>query len=644
MQSEERGNAYLTDNDRKLSHFKQANLAFSAKLFTQAADLYELAMKEQPALSDHCRFNRNLALRKAEILSGLNANAQSTTFLRNGVSDSPIVERTPAFLDTKYSNGIIKSSLPVKHEELVTIIMPSYNNEEWISRAIHSALSQQEVRIELLVVDDGSTDGSVRVARKIAENVPNMRVISLLRNFGCYYARNIGVLSASGIYVTILDSDDIMSPDQIVLQMDALKANPSAVASRCRLRRWNSDYSHPLSDLKFGEATLLWRRDLVNSIGWYDSVRFGGDSEFRSRIQETLGRSAIISIPDELYFARTVDSSLTTNSKSHASSLVGDKLELKLSDSRKAYADAFATWHKKAKSAKINDDNKINIAFPMMSRPFQLWANEQNASPSLGHKRIGAIASFPPRRESLKVVIEAVLPQLDELILYLNNYNDVPEFAYHSKIRAILSKEAKGDLRDNGKFFDLPKGDDSYVFTFDDDLLYPKDYVAWMIHYIEMLGRSCIVGLHGVVFPESDFTSLKQRTVYGFSHEHIGHFVDLLGTGTTAWHSSTIKLSVDDFKTTGVCDLWFSAIAAKHKIPFFSIPRKKGWLQEVKRHEECLYQEALSQPENYFTVYHSFVEPVVNKGCCRKQMEVRFAREFDCDVLLAAGIELCRIE
>ena len=48
------------------------------------------------------------------------------------------------------------------------------------------------------------------VVRAIADGAPNLRVISLLRNFGCYYARNIGLLNAQGAFVTMIDSDDIM--------------------------------------------------------------------------------------------------------------------------------------------------------------------------------------------------------------------------------------------------------------------------------------------------------------------------------------------------------------------------------------------------------------------------------------------------
>lgn len=541
-------------------------------------------------------------------------------------------EAIPALLDLQYARGVIPNGTPIRHEDLVTIILPSYNNEEWIARAIHSALSQQGVRIELLVVDDGSTDGSVSVARRIAADHPNMRVMSLLRNFGCYYARNIGVLNARGSWITIIDSDDIMPPDRILRQMDALKANPAAVACLAQLRRWTVDFHQPLSDSRHGENTLLWRHDITEQIGLYDSVRYGGDTEFRTRLKSKYGSNSIVHINDELYFARTVATSLTQATGSQAYSINNDTLQLALSPARELYSVNFTDWRKSSPSQYIE--------FPQLSRPFDLGSPEQNASPSLDQKRVGAMASFPPRRESLEHCLETILPQLDELILYLNNYDSVPNFALHPKIRAVLSRDRKGDLRDNGKFYDLPQDDDTYIFTFDDDITYPSDYTSRMIHFIEMLGRDSVVGLHGVIFPDGEFERLQQRTVHHFREKRSGSFVDLLGTGTTAWHSSALKLNLDDFPTAGVADLWFAVATAKRGIPLFSVPRSKDWLTERQLFSESLYQEALSQPKAYFDVFNNALAPILQKGLVRRRTEAHLARGFDADTLNAAGIKL----
>ncbi|MBK5945382.1 hypothetical protein CCR83_02695 [Rhodobacter veldkampii DSM 11550] len=542
-------------------------------------------------------------------------------------------EVDPARLDLMYGQGILSKSEPIRHPELVSILMPSHNNEQWLTRAIHAALSQQGVEVEVILIDDGSTDGSVRLARQIAQTMPNLKVISLLRNFGCYYARNIGVMNSKGAFITILDSDDIMAPDRIARQLDALKVVPDAMACRCQQRRWTPDFAMPVSDLKHGENSLIWRREVIERIGWYDTVRYSGDGEFRMRLQRTYGLEAVVKIPDELYFTRTVDGSLTTNKHSRVFTYQDGKLTVTLSPQRKAYADNFSAWQKKNRY-------NLHIPFPQMSRQFKLGAEKQNASPSLKQRRVGAMASFPARRESLRAVLAKILPQLDELRLYLNDYDEIPDFAHDPKIRVTLGKDAEGDLRDNGKFHDLPIDDNSYIFTLDDDLKYPDDYVARMIHQIEMFGRACVVGVHGVIFPRDRFAQLDERKVFAFKKQFTGHFVDLLGTGTAAWHSSIFRPSLDEFATKGQCDLWFAAAAAKCGVPFFSIARGQDWLTEHIRHEKSLYREALTCPDDYFKTYNSSIAPVLQKGRLRRKMAAHLGRCYDKDTLAAAGIAM----
>lgn len=540
---------------------------------------------------------------------------------------------TPAELDVIFAKGVLANHDPILHKELVTILIPSHNNEKWLARAIHSALSQQGVQVEVILVDDGSTDGSVRVAQKIAQNHFNLKVISLLRNFGCYYARNIGLIHAKGQFITLLDSDDIRPPESIARQLAALKNIPGALACRGQQRRWTDCFSSPVSPLKHGENNLLWRREIIERIGFYDTVRYSGDSEFRFRFQRAYGIEALVKIPDEVYFTRTVSGSLTLNENSGVFKYSKEKLQASISAPRKIYADNFTEWQKKKKP-------NLRMSFPQFTRDFQLGSKDQNASLSLGQRRIGMMASFPTRRESLKATIDRILPQLDELRIYLNDYNEVPEFLNNSKIKVTLSKSAMGDLRDNGKFYNLPSDEGSYIFTLDDDLAYPKDYVAHLIHHVEMLGRSCVVGVHGVIFPIGSFSNLQQRSVFHFKDGHPGKFVDLLGTGTAAWHSSAFIPDLAEFSSKGVCDLWFSAAAAKRNIPMFSIPRTRNWLKEQALHKVTLFKEALKSPENYFKTYSESIAPVLNNGRLRKEMNLHLSRCYDSATLAAAGIEI----
>ncbi|PFG08984.1 glycosyltransferase [Marinobacter sp. LV10MA510-1] len=598
---------------------KWANSAFKKGEYLEAEELYKQAAERYGSRL----FETNLALCKKSL-------------------DKNSIEKKyePSRLDAAFSKSNIISSSPILHSELVSIIIPSYNNEKWIKKSIHAALSQIAVNIEIIVVDDASSDDSVKIARDVSEKFTNVRIISLLKNFGCYYARNIGVLHAKGHYISILDSDDIISPKKTLLQLSEIKKNNLAVGCLGRIRRWNNDYTKPLNEIKHGENSLLWKRSIIEEIGYYDTVRFGGDSEFRLRIQRQFGIESIVKLPDEIYYLRTVENSLTTSKESFAYQMQDGALQQKLSSSRIEYSENFSSWQKSNKPTPGQNKCSMHISFPLLSRPFSLGASAQNASPSLGQKRIGAMASFPSREGALKESVKSVIHQVDYLIIYLNNYLKTPDFLQHEKIKVIKSQDAAGDLRDNGKFFDLPKGEDAYVFTFDDDLIYPENYASKMIHYIELFGRSCVVGLHGVIFPEENFTRLKEREVFHFASKQIGTFVDLLGTGTTAWHSSALKPTIDCFNTKGVCDLWFSKHAAEKNIPLFSIPREKNWLKEYKQFEDSLWKEAYKEPQEYFRVYNDFIKSNLSSGKIRKNAERHLITCHSLIALEAAGIKL----
>jgi len=105
----------------------------------------------------------------------------------------------------------------------VNVIIPTFNREEILPRAIDSILAQTYENFDLTIVDDGSTDGTYEVVKKYLQHV-NVRYIRT-DNKGVSAARNIGVSLSSGDYVSFLDSDDLWHPDKLELQMNFLKQN-----------------------------------------------------------------------------------------------------------------------------------------------------------------------------------------------------------------------------------------------------------------------------------------------------------------------------------------------------------------------------------------------------------------------------------
>ena len=104
---------------------------------------------------------------------------------------------------------------------LVSILIPAYNAEEWISDTLRSAIAQTWERKEILVVDDGSKDRTLAIARKFESE--GVRVITQ-PNQGAAAARNKALSSCRGDYIQYLDADDLLAPAKIALQMEALES------------------------------------------------------------------------------------------------------------------------------------------------------------------------------------------------------------------------------------------------------------------------------------------------------------------------------------------------------------------------------------------------------------------------------------
>ena len=107
---------------------------------------------------------------------------------------------------------------------LVSILIPAYNAETWISDTLRSAIAQTWERKEIIVVDDGSTDQTLAVARKFESD--QVRVYTH-KNQGAAATRNKAYSLCKGDYIQFLDADDLMGPDKISKQMEALGDSPN---------------------------------------------------------------------------------------------------------------------------------------------------------------------------------------------------------------------------------------------------------------------------------------------------------------------------------------------------------------------------------------------------------------------------------
>jgi len=109
------------------------------------------------------------------------------------------------------------------NNELVSVIMPTYNLEKYIKRTLESALRQTYEKIEIVIVDDRSTDRTTYIIEELQKEYPQIVCYSQEKNMGAGAARNKALELAKGRYVAFLDGDDFWKPQKIELQLKLMK-------------------------------------------------------------------------------------------------------------------------------------------------------------------------------------------------------------------------------------------------------------------------------------------------------------------------------------------------------------------------------------------------------------------------------------
>lgn len=133
---------------------------------------------------------------------------------------------------------------PSEPEALVSVVIPSYNRGYCIERSIRSVLSQTYRNLEVIIVDDASTDNTEEVIKSI--NDKRIRYIKLEQNSGANHARNIGIQSSNGSYIAFNDSDDEWLPKKLEKQMKLMKFEEKRQGNKigviyCRMAKYEGD-------------------------------------------------------------------------------------------------------------------------------------------------------------------------------------------------------------------------------------------------------------------------------------------------------------------------------------------------------------------------------------------------------------------
>lgn len=221
----------------------------------------------------------------------------------------------------------------------VSVIVPCYNAEKTIEQTLYSVYRQSHRPTEVIVVDDGSTDSSAQVVKRVSKAMGDFLKVRLVlqQNRGVSVARNRGVSEATGELVSFLDADDLWLPGKLEAQVNALrqvKSGEAAVVTGVRRFAENKDVSRffhetlfdcPLcesrqlrvlkvlslnnGEMVVGANVLVSKSVFLRVGGWDETLTMAEDWDLLIRLSL---ESQVVSVPEPLVLYRKHESSVTS--------------------------------------------------------------------------------------------------------------------------------------------------------------------------------------------------------------------------------------------------------------------------------------------------------------------------------------------
>jgi glycosyltransferase involved in cell wall biosynthesis len=184
--------------------------------------------------------------------------------------------------------GDVKRKIEEKYtiaKGMVSVIIPNYNNEIFLKNVISKILGNTYNNIEIIIVDDCSTDSSVDIIKKFSSD--KIKLNKNTENNGTYYCRNKGVLMSKGEYILFIDGDDYIDSTYIGNMVDGLKNNGDNIWGYGRHfeRVYLNNNMSVINRKKSQSYNILFKRKLFNYLGFFHNSRFGADTEYNFRAQ-----------------------------------------------------------------------------------------------------------------------------------------------------------------------------------------------------------------------------------------------------------------------------------------------------------------------------------------------------------------------
>lgn len=309
-----------------------------------------------------------------------------------------LITASPA---SKNSNNALETAAPAInttfHPEKVSIIMPAFNAADTIGEAIASAINGTHQNLEILVIDDGSTDGTANTVLDMAQKDQRIKYHKNQTNLGAYKSRNVMLQAATGQFIAFLDSDDTWEPNKLEECLKMLKQHPEVKSVGHALRYLNKHGNkvsyiptYPTNQEELQEVqengaipwvfptALVVEREAILEIGGFLDWKVAADTELMARLAQKhgmlatkmpLGNYRVLgnSLTDKYWFDKRLAIECV---KENQLRRIRGQSELTLSQYREIFFQNLPLWKKFNKLREI-------AATRFMRKAGQSWLNRE---------------------------------------------------------------------------------------------------------------------------------------------------------------------------------------------------------------------------------------------------------------------------
>lgn len=284
-----------------------------------------------------------------------------------GSEIAPLRKKDPdtALSVTNLYADVIPASEGLKGPK-VSIIVPVYNGARTLGNTLDSLLAQSWANLEILVVDDCSTDDSSEIITSYQARDPRIVKLKTPQNSGSYTARNLALAQASGELITVHDANDWSHPQKIAQQAKSFMQRQYLTANHSHRSRvddnliFQGKFRHKWRLLDWDPSSFMIRRSAAFSLGGWDEVRISADSEFIERAKRVYG-ARVVSLPESLgplSFAFEERGSLTLSGPTHGRTIYHGV--------RREYGEAARYWRSlQSIETLARDPNSAQRPFPV---------------------------------------------------------------------------------------------------------------------------------------------------------------------------------------------------------------------------------------------------------------------------------------